>query len=109
MIANHRQLSDREFLKQLEHGIMHPELFNHEAHIRMAWLYLTQKEINAGLKMISTVIRTLDNIYAGGKKYHHTITMFFSVIIFCTIQNDNAESWEEFVTNNAGLSFSKKN
>jgi len=108
METHHRHLSDREFIGQLESGLMDPCLFNHEAHIRLAWLYLTTTDFETGLKCISKAIRRLDDQHSSGTKYHHTITVAFSLRIYLLIQEKRTNSWKQFIEANPELNFPKK-
>lgn len=103
MIANHRSTTDSEFLNQMDEGTINPKLFNHEAHICMAWLYLTVKGIDGGIVSISNAIRQLDQQYSSGTKYRHTITVAFSQIIALLIWKQHSCSWKEFVSLNKDL------
>jgi len=103
MVTNHKELSDDAFLHQLEEGTIDPALFNHEAHIRMAWLYLTRTELEPALASIIKIIRQLDNQYANGKKYHHTITMCFSLIIALQTRQNKFENWQAFIHEHPSL------
>lgn len=108
MITNHRQLSDEQFLSQLENGTIDPRLFNHEAHVRMAWLYLNQDGLKPALDSISKVIRQLDQQHGNGMKYHHTITISFSLIITLLIREKRPVSWEDLIAKNKALSDPKE-
>jgi hypothetical protein len=36
----HFSLTDIEFENQFENGTLKPELFSHEAHVRLAWIHI---------------------------------------------------------------------
>ena len=40
-MQDHRQLTDQEFSAQFEQTTLDAALFNHEAHLRLAWIHLT--------------------------------------------------------------------
>lgn len=103
MVTNHHELSDDDFLQQLEAETLDPALFNHEAHIRMPWLYLTRKKLQAALISISAAIQQLDDKYADGQKYHHTITVCFSLIIAAKITQNKFRNWELFISEHRDL------
>ncbi|MEO7216275.1 hypothetical protein [Mucilaginibacter sp.] len=105
---SHADLSNEQFLHQIETVTINPELFTHEAHIRMAWLYLSGSDEDAALQQISAAIKGIDAKYAGGMKYQHTITMVFANSITTLMKCKTYESWQEFVAANAGLSIFKK-
>ena len=104
----HADLSNQQFLQQIETVTINPELFTHEAHIRMAWLYLNGFDHETALQCISAAIKGIDAKYAGGMKYHHTITMVFANTMAALMHNKVHKSWQEFIVGNAGLGISKK-
>ncbi len=105
---NHKQYNDREFLEALENMTISPELFTHEAHLRMAWLYIRQNSKKQAMQKISAAIRGLDNKYSAGKNYHYTKTVAFAQIIGHMIKNDPCGNWQDFFLTHADLFFSKK-
>ncbi len=105
---HHADLSNQQFLHQIETVTINPELFTHEAHIRMAWLYLNEFNQEKALQHISVAIKGIDAKYAGGMKYHHTITMVFANTMATLMRDKAHKSWQEFATANAGLGISKK-
>lgn len=42
MMNNHFELTDFEFEEKFEKRIFDPELFSHEAHIRLAWIQINK-------------------------------------------------------------------
>lgn len=104
----HAELNNQEFIDQIETVTINPELFTHEAHIRMAWLYLNDFDKDTALRHICAAIKGIDAKYAGGTKYHHTITVVFARSIAILMQQKPAKTWQEFITANAGLGISKK-
>jgi hypothetical protein len=107
MITNHRELSNEKFLSLMGDGTIDPKLFNHEAHVRLAWLYLTRDGMESALASISKAIRQLDDQYTNGMKYHHTITVSFSLIILLLIRGNKSDSWDEFIAEHEPLTYSK--
>jgi hypothetical protein len=105
---HHSDLSNQQFLQQIETVTINPELFTHEAHIRMAWLYLNKFDHETALQQISSAIKGIDAKYAGGVKYHHTITLVFANTMAALMKGSTHNTWQEFVDLNAGLSISKK-
>lgn len=104
----HAELNNQEFIRQIETAAINPEWFTHEAHIRMAWLYLIDFDQDAALQNICEAIKGIDAKYAGGTRYHHTITVVFARSIGILMQWEPGKTWQEFVAVNGGLRISKK-
>jgi len=105
MIKDHRQLSDHDFISQLETDTLAPELFNHEAHVRVAWLYLRRLDPGNAISCISKVIRAMDS---SGTKYNHTITVAFAILILKAMRENSSDSWQSFIKDNPDLCVGKK-
>lgn len=73
-ILHHSELSDIEFIDQVFLLTIDPKLFDHEAHIRFAWVVLKDFDFNRAVTHIHDSIRGLDQKYGDGTKYHATIT-----------------------------------
>jgi hypothetical protein len=104
----HADINNQEFIHQIETVTINPELFTHEAHIRMAWLYLNDFDNDTALQHICAAIKGIDAKYAGGTKYHHTITVVFAHSIAILMQQKPVKTWQEFVVANTGIRISKK-
>ncbi|MEZ0541125.1 hypothetical protein [Fibrella arboris] len=73
-MKDHRQLSDDDFAHQFETAVLDPALFNHEAHLRVAWLHLAK---HGAEKAVVTVNEQLIGYVAclGARdKYNRTLT-----------------------------------
>ncbi|WP_207211115.1 hypothetical protein [Flagellimonas olearia] len=73
--THHSQLSDEEFVEAFEKASLHPKLFNHEAHIRLAWVYLQKYGEEKAVEKTCAGIAHFDAIYGNGDKFHATITV----------------------------------
>lgn len=73
--THHSQLSDSEFLEAFENGSLNPKLFNHEAHLRLAWLNIQNHGEQIAVEKTCSGIKHFDVIYGKGDKFHTTITV----------------------------------
>ena len=74
-MEKHWKLTDEAFVYQFEHCILNPSIFSHEAHLRLAWIYLhkcskqeAEERIQIGLQKFVSAIGAKD-------KYNATITL----------------------------------
>ncbi len=73
--ANGPDAADREFLNAFERCAIAPETFHHRDHLRLAYIYLTQHDVDTALpKMRGSLQRFLVHVGAPRAKYHETIT-----------------------------------
>ena len=53
----HFDLTDDEFERQIAAGVLDVSLFNHVAHLRLAWIYISKYGIEAAINRISEAIK----------------------------------------------------
>jgi hypothetical protein len=95
---SHRDIPDDEFMSAFEHLTLVPGLFNHEAHIRLAWLYFRiMDNFRIGIAKLSNGIKAYDQKFSSAAKYHHTITVAFACIIYAKMFNQTHDSWRTFI------------
>lgn len=81
-------MTDAEFLAAFEACTISRADWTHEAHVRMAWLYLTTRPFPDALHQIRTGIQRYNNSL-GGTGYHDTITVAFARLIASRLGGDS--------------------
>ena len=71
----HFDLSDNEFEKQFENGELPPPLFNHEAHLRLAWLHINNYGIEKAIQNIQAQIISFVKSIGEEQIYNKTLTI----------------------------------
>ena len=103
-------MSDDEFLIAFERCTLYRSQWTHEAHIRMAWLYLARYSVSESIERARIGIRSLNSFFQSiacglGQEtrdgYHDTITVAF-VRLIASRFNKN-ESYLEFRERNLDL------
>ena len=72
-------MDDQTFLHAFENAKL--SHFPHEAHIRMAWLYLRQYGYDEGVRKICDGLRHFADAHGAAQKYHETITLFWAKLV----------------------------
>jgi putative acetyltransferase len=97
-----RTADESEFLQRFENCTLAEELWTHRAHVRMAWLHLTQAPRHEALdKIRSGILRYNTEVLGRRLQYHGTVTVAFTCIIADRIEP--LETWREFEQHNAEL------
>lgn len=94
---NHFELSDEEFLKAFKDCSLPPTLFNHEAHLRLAWIHLTEKGLEAGIKAVCHQVTTYVNHLEAQSKYHVTLTIAAVWIVNHFRQSAKSDNFFDFI------------
>lgn len=94
-------LSDTAFLEQFEQQTLPPEHFNHQGHLRLAWLYLNLFDLATAVDKVCLGIKTYAESLGATDKFHWTIT---DALVRIMAKRMGAEdAWPVFLQNNQDL------
>jgi hypothetical protein len=93
-------MTDAEFITAFEKATLPRPFWTHEAHIRMAYLYLRGlPDANLVLPMVRERIRFYNEAHGNKTGYHETITVAFLTLVAQRLRSgEGTHSWEEFRT-----------
>lgn len=69
------ELSDDLFETQFKNGSLDPAGFDHEAHLRLAWIHVTRYGVDAAIENITTQLYAYVTALGAKDKYNHTLTI----------------------------------
>ena len=96
-MTDHFALSDPDFEQQFATAELDPALFNHEAHLRLAWIHIRKYgEAQAITNICSQLINFVSRLGALSK-YNKTLTIAAIKAVHHFIKKSNAVSFEEFI------------
>jgi hypothetical protein len=96
-------MDDRTFVDALESCTLPSDAFDHRAHVRLAWLYLSEEPLLEALsRFVSSLKRYAGSLGASGK-YHETITYAFIFLIHQHMAEQQAATFDEFAAANPDL------
>jgi hypothetical protein len=90
-------------IRQFETLDVDPENFDHEAHLYVAWQYLTEVELLAAIDRYRSVLRRLVVKLGAPEKYHETITWLYMIAVAERRQVRPGDDWPSFKAANADL------
>lgn len=100
---NHLLLTDELFEEQFANASLDPALFNHEAHLRLAWIHIHKYGI---AKAIDNITHQLMNYVArlgAGDKYNHTLTIAATRAVQHFYNKTATGNFQEFIAANPRL------
>jgi len=98
---------DDSFLSRFEHCTLPESEWTHLAHVRVAWLYLSQHSPDVALlKICDGILRYNTEVLHRPEKYSETVTVAFVHVVLGRIQA--AEPWGKFAMRIDDLLDSKK-
>ena len=77
----HFDLTDLEFKTTFEAKTFNPKLFTHEAHVRLAWIYLNTYDVEQAIEAFCTQFVDFVTLYKAKGKYNKTLTIAAIYII----------------------------
>jgi hypothetical protein len=96
-------MDDRAFVAALESCTLPSEEFDHRAHVRLAWLYLSEQSLLEALSRFITSLKRYAGSLGASGKYHETITYAFIFLIHERMAAHSAGTFDEFAEANADL------
>jgi uncharacterized glyoxalase superfamily protein PhnB len=96
-------LSDAEFLEQFDAGTLDLATFNHESHLRAAWLCLRAAPFRDAVGRLRRGLKRLAIAAGHPQRYHETITVAYTRLIHRQMRLLNDPPWEEFKARSADL------
>ena len=96
-------LDDDAFIATFEQGRFGDDPFPHEAHVRMAWLYVTRFGVEAAIDRAAAGIRTLAKSKGKETLYHDTVTRTWVYLVAEAVSWSPSLGFREFLTRNPQL------
>lgn len=90
------ELSDEQFLAAFEQCLLPKECWTHEAHLRMAWLYVVREPMEQALPRIREGIQRYNASLGNSKGYHETVTQAYTRLIADRVRNCGSTSFDDF-------------
>ena len=75
MLERHFLLSDTEFLTKFEAATLDLALFSHEAHLRLAWLYIKIYGIEKAVDKTCAQLQHFTKVLGAEDKFNTTLTV----------------------------------
>lgn len=97
-MTNHYQLNDIEFQKQFKNGTLDPKLFDHEAHLRLAWIYITQDGVETAVNLICDQLLNYVIILGAADKFNKTVTVAAVRAVYHFMLKSDADHFKIFIT-----------
>lgn len=109
MLKHHLSNSDREFRAAFEAGAFAPADFSHRAHVRLAYVYLAESDVELALERYrAALVGFLSHHDIPATKYHETLTRAWLLgVNHFMHRSPEASSADDFIDRNPPLLDSK--
>lgn len=102
-MENHFELSDDAFAVQFAEGTLDPKLFNHEAHLRLAWIHIQQSGVEKAIEIINKQLFDFVNALGAGDKFNQTVTTAAIRAVYHFMLKSDTTNFQEFIQENPRL------
>ncbi len=96
-------ISDACFVEQFKNQTLDPKHFNHVGHLRLAWLYLMDDEVDLVIEKLSVGIKAYAESLGARQKFHLTITDAIIRLMAERIKRLDRPTWSQFLQQNRDL------
>ncbi len=90
---NHYDLSDAEFAVRFQLATLDPGCFNHEAHLRLAFVLIKENGLKVAIERLCQQIAHFDHTHGDGTKFHKTVTVAAAKAVYHFMQRSSAETF----------------
>ena len=104
-METHAKLTDAAFERQFREGVLQPALFTHEAHLRLAWLYISQYGVETAIRKICSEIKQFTLRNGAADKFNQTLTVAAVKAVCHFVLKSKAKSFWDFITEFPRLKF----
>jgi hypothetical protein len=92
-MSSHFILPDEDFIDQFEKCKLDPSCFTHDAHLRLAYLYLQKFGTEEAIVKLCRGIARFDRVFGSGDKFHMTITIASVAVLNHFIRKSNSSDF----------------
>lgn len=96
-MENHFELTDIEFERQFANCALDPSIFNHEAHLRLAWIHIYTYGIEQAEKNIQVQLEKYVDYVGEKDKFNTTLTIVAIKVVHHFMLKSNADNFTDFI------------
>lgn len=96
-MEQHFNLTDQEFEQQFKNCSLDPAIFSHEAHLRLAWIHITNYRQEKAIENICSQLQAFVKSLGATGKYNTTLTIAAIKAVYHFMQRSNATDFKTFI------------
>ena len=101
-------MTDLEFEQHFASGELPPALFTHEAHLRLAWIHVTQYGVEEAIENVTEQIKRYTQKLNATDKYNHTLTVAAVKAVYHFVLKSKSDNFQDFLQEFPRLKFKFK-
>lgn len=92
------EFSDLQFSLQFEACSLDPKTFDHESHLRIAWIHINKFGLEKAILNIQSQLQNYVKHVGAEDKYHHTLTRAAIEIVNQFVERQTTRTFNEFIS-----------
>jgi len=96
-MKDHYQFTDTELESQFSNCTLEASLFNHEAHIRLAWIHVKKYDIDEAIINVDEQLIKFVSSLGARDKYNKTLTIAAIKAVYHFVQKSNSDNFKDFI------------
>ncbi len=102
-MQDHFELNDDEFTSQFRNATLDAKLFDHEAHLRLAWIYINKDGLDRAIDKTTHQLKKFVETLGASNKYNETITVAAIKAVYHFWLKSNTKTFQAFILENPRL------
>jgi len=96
-MEEHRTLTDLEFETQFTNGVFNPLWFSHEAHLRLAWMYIQKYGSQKAFELYRSQLFAFAVKHLAKNKFNLTVTHASIKVIASFMERSSSADFDHFI------------
>lgn len=104
----HFAINDHEFERQFKDCTLNPAIFNHEAHLRLAWIHIKNYRIETAIDNICTQLVAYVDKLGARDKYNKTLSIAAIRAVYHFMLKSKSDNFRDFIAEFPRLKYNFK-
>jgi len=96
-MSSHFQLTDSQFEQDFQNASLDPKLFDHEAHLRLAWIHINAYGIDTAIDTIARQLKNYTKSLGAEDKYNETVTIAAIRAVYHFMLKSESDNFMDFI------------
>ena len=102
-METHYEFTDSQFEKQFNNCTLPAQFFTHEAHLRLAWIYIDKYGLEQAIQLIDHQLLNFVDALGSRDKYNKTVTIAAVKVVNHFKLLSKARNFSDFIAENTQL------
>src|SRR5215207_4190313 len=96
-MAHHFDFTDQVFLEKFQSCTLDPAIFTHEAHLRLAWLLITELGVEKAIEQLCFQLQNYVESIGATDKFNLTLTIAAGKAVHHFMLKSTTQTFQEFI------------